>query len=122
MKRCSFADLASTGPEHVAAALIPGKRICGGGLSFHTPGMRTHDEGTHVHDHEEVFAILQGQGQIVLAALRVYFGSVHRKVRVCLPLWLRQGIYPARQRVPPPSNVQFVGRALDDLDHGLILP
>lgn len=64
MKRYRFSDLDSTGPEHVAAQLIPGRRIDHGGLSFHTPGMRTHDEGDHRHDNEEVFCIMQGKGSI----------------------------------------------------------
>ena len=64
MKRYTFADLGSSGPEHVASQLIPGKRIAHGGLSFHTPGMRTHSEGEHRHEDEEVFCIMQGRGQI----------------------------------------------------------
>lgn len=62
MQRYRFSDLGSDGPEHVASKLIPGRRIAAGGLSFHAPGARTHPEGEHRHDHEEVFCIVQGNG------------------------------------------------------------
>ena len=62
LKRFRIGDLGSDGPQHVAAGIVPGKRISGGALSFHTPGMRTHDDGPHVHADQEVFCILQGRG------------------------------------------------------------
>lgn len=67
MRRYTLADLA--GPEqrlpHVLARLVPGAYLCGGGLSFHARGMRTHgDEPRHVHPDHEVFCILQGRGWI----------------------------------------------------------
>jgi quercetin dioxygenase-like cupin family protein len=64
MRRYRLADLGSDGPEHVAHKIVPGKRIATGGLSFHTPGGRTHPEGEHRHDHEEVFCVVQGKGEI----------------------------------------------------------
>ena len=64
MKRYRFADLGSAGAEHVASRLVPGKRIAAGGLSFHAPGGRTHPEGTHRHDHDEVFCLVQGKGTL----------------------------------------------------------
>jgi quercetin dioxygenase-like cupin family protein len=64
MRRYQFRHLGSEGPEHIASKLIPGKRIAAGGVSFHAPGARTHPEGTHRHDHEEVFCILQGTGRL----------------------------------------------------------
>jgi mannose-6-phosphate isomerase-like protein (cupin superfamily) len=71
MKRYTFLDLGSTGPEHVASRLVPGKYIVRGGLSFHAIGWRTHgDEGAHVHDDHEVFCIMQGQGEIEIDGRR----------------------------------------------------
>ncbi len=64
MRRYRIGDLGSDGAEHVASRLVPGKRIAAGGLSFHAPGGRTHPEGDHRHDHEEVFCIMQGQGRL----------------------------------------------------------
>lgn len=64
MKRYHFNTLRSGGGGHVASGLVPGARLSEGGLSFHTPGMRTHDDGPHVHDREEVFCIMQGKGVI----------------------------------------------------------
>jgi mannose-6-phosphate isomerase-like protein (cupin superfamily) len=64
LKRYTFADLGSDGPEHVATKLVPGAYIARGGLSFHPIGFRTHGEGAHVHDDREVFCIMQGQGVI----------------------------------------------------------
>ena len=64
MKRYTFAALAAAGPEHVASRLIRGRRLNGGGLSFHAPGQRTHDDGRHAHDDEEVFCIMQGRGVV----------------------------------------------------------
>lgn len=64
MKRYRFSDLGSTGGNHVAFGLIPGARLSMGGLSFHPPGHRTHDDGRHVHDDCEVFCIMQGRGFI----------------------------------------------------------
>lgn len=64
MKRYTFADLGSDGPEHVASKLVPGKYIYHGALSFHAIGHRTHSEGEHVHDDREIFCIMQGRGVI----------------------------------------------------------
>jgi quercetin dioxygenase-like cupin family protein len=78
MRRYTFADLGSDGPEHVANRLIPGKRIAAGGLSFHAPGGRTHAEGEHRHDHEEVFCIVQGKGFVEIDGRRepIHAGDV----------------------------------------------
>lgn len=73
MRRYTFADLArpDEGAEHVLARLVPGAYISAGGLSFHTPGMRTHaDEPRHVHPDHEVFCILQGRGWIEIDGRR----------------------------------------------------
>lgn len=68
MKRYTFADLGSDGLTHVAARLIPGRRVDRGGLAFHTAGERVHaDEEVHVHDDEEVFCIVQGRGHLEIA-------------------------------------------------------
>lgn len=64
MRRYKLSDLSSDGPAHVASKLIPGQRIAAGGLSFHAPGGRTHPEGEHRHDHEEVFCLMQGKGTL----------------------------------------------------------
>ena len=67
MRRHTIADLARPGEglEHVAARLLAGRRLSAGGLSFHSPGMRTHaDETRHTHAHAELFCILQGRGRI----------------------------------------------------------
>ncbi len=65
MKRYRFADLDAMWPAHVAGRLIPGQRLAQGGLSFHPPGVRTHDKpGPHVHADHEVLCILQGKGII----------------------------------------------------------
>ncbi|NLN19264.1 MAG: cupin domain-containing protein [Firmicutes bacterium] len=70
MKRYRFHDLRADGGEHIASRIIPGKRLARGGLSFHTPGMRTHAAGRHVHDDHEVFCILQGRGFIEIDGQR----------------------------------------------------
>jgi len=73
MKRYTLADFArpDEGLPHVAARLIPGARLCQGGLSFHRAGERTHDsEGRHTHDDHEVFVIMQGRGWIEIEGRR----------------------------------------------------
>lgn len=70
MKRYTFPDLGSEGPEHIASKLVPGKYIVHGGLSFHKVGWRTHPEGEHVHADSEVFCIMQGQGEIEIDGRR----------------------------------------------------
>ena len=73
MQRYTLAALAPPGDTalHVAARLLPGARIASGGLSFHTPGMRTHgDQARHVHDDHEVFVIMQGRGWIEIEGRR----------------------------------------------------
>jgi quercetin dioxygenase-like cupin family protein len=70
MKRYRLKDLDSGGVEHVASKIIPGKRLAHGGLSFHAPGSRTHAEGEHRHDNEEVFCFLQGKGELELDGKR----------------------------------------------------
>lgn len=70
MRRYRFEDLSADGGEHVACRLIPGKRLARGGLGFHSPGLRTHDEGQHVHDDHEVFCIMQGRGFIEIDGRR----------------------------------------------------
>lgn len=79
MKRYRFADLGSSGPEHVVSALVPGRYINHGALSFHAVGMRTHHEGVHIHpDDREIFCIMQGQGEIEIDGRRepVHAGEV----------------------------------------------
>lgn len=73
MRRYTLSDLAgpADGAEHIAARLIPGARLAAGGLSFHTPGMRTHDgKDRHVHTDHEVFIIMQGRGWIEIEGRR----------------------------------------------------
>jgi hypothetical protein len=70
MKRLKISDLGSDGPQHVVHKLVPGAYIDHGGLSFHAVGFRTHPEGQHVHDNEEIFCILQGQGEIEIDGRR----------------------------------------------------
>ena len=70
MKRLKISDLGSDGPQHVVHELVPGAYIDHGGLSFHTVGFRTHPEGEHVHDNEEIFIILQGRGEIEIDGRR----------------------------------------------------
>ncbi len=78
MKRYTFSDLRSEGAEHVAAKLVPGKYIIHGGLSFHPVGWRSHPEGEHRHPYYEVFAIMQGRGEIEINGQRepVHAGEV----------------------------------------------
>jgi hypothetical protein len=78
MKRLKISDLGSDGPQHVAHKLVPGAYIDHGGLSFHAVGFRTHPEGQHVHDNEEIFCILQGRGEIEIDGRRepVHAGEV----------------------------------------------
>ena len=78
MKRFKLSDLGSDGPQHVAHKLAPGVFIDHGGLSFHPVGWRTHPEGQHMHDNEEIFCILQGQGEIEIDGRRepVHAGDV----------------------------------------------
>jgi mannose-6-phosphate isomerase-like protein (cupin superfamily) len=78
VKRYTFSDLVSNGPEHVVSKLVPGKYIVHGGLSFHAVGWRTHDEGLHVHDDGEIFCIMQGQGVLEIDGRRepIHAGEV----------------------------------------------
>lgn len=72
MKRLKLTDLSACTTTHFLQDIIPGQYLCHGGLSFKSPGQRTHDvgcvcaacdgEGRHVHiDDCEVFVILQGK-------------------------------------------------------------
>jgi len=70
MKRFKISDLGSDGPEHVVSAMLSGKYIVKGALSFHPVGWRTHSEGEHVHPDHEVFVIMQGQGEIEIDGRR----------------------------------------------------
>jgi quercetin dioxygenase-like cupin family protein len=78
MKRLKFSDLKSSDSEHVLHHLIPEKYIWKGGLSFHKPGMRTHDYAEERHDYYEVFAVMQGRGWIEIDGIRepIHAGEV----------------------------------------------
>lgn len=73
MKRYRIQDLQETrAGEHVLQSVLPGAHIYSGGLAFSKPGERSHTndgpEGRdyHVHQDEELFLIVQGQGTIEL--------------------------------------------------------
>ena len=69
MKRYRLKDLIRAAWSTSGSALIPGKRLAHGGC-FHAPGGRTHAEGEHRHDNEEVFCFLQGKGVLELDGKR----------------------------------------------------
>lgn len=74
MKTHRFAGLISEGPEHVAAQLVPGRYIMHGGLSFHPVGWRTHPEGNLRRGYHEIFAIVEGEGEMEIDGRR---GPIH---------------------------------------------
>ena len=70
MKRYRLTDLADIREGHFLADVIPGEFLTEGGLSFKSPGQRTHDhdgprgDDRHTHYDCEVFVILQGRGRM----------------------------------------------------------
>ncbi|MCD6289759.1 MAG: cupin domain-containing protein [Anaerolineae bacterium] len=72
MKRIHFSDLGRHSGRHVLAGILDGEWLNRGGLSFHPPGFRTHDdEPVHVHDTQEAFCIMQGHGVLELDGERI---------------------------------------------------
>ncbi|AIE84642.1 cupin domain-containing protein [Fimbriimonas ginsengisoli] len=69
MRRSRFADLEPG--THLFSAIVDGSRLYKGGLSFHTPGMVTHDqERPHLEVDQEIFCLLQGEGWIEVDGVR----------------------------------------------------
>ncbi|OXM82799.1 cupin domain-containing protein [Paenibacillus rigui] len=73
MKKLHIRDLAEMkGGQHILQDVLPGAYIYSGGLAFSRPGERSHTndgpEGRdyHVHQDEELFLIVQGQGTLEL--------------------------------------------------------
>jgi mannose-6-phosphate isomerase-like protein (cupin superfamily) len=111
MKRVRLKDLADNAAGHFLAGIVPGRYLCGGGLSFKKPGVRTHSgdgpAGTdlHVHDDCEVFVILQGKAIMEVEGKRhelttgdvfvVEPGEDHHLTSntedPCINLWLHTG-------------------------------
>ncbi len=57
--------------DQIFASLLPGRRLRSGGMSFHSPGLVTHDEHRpHTHEDREMFCLLQGEGWIEVNGLR----------------------------------------------------
>jgi mannose-6-phosphate isomerase-like protein (cupin superfamily) len=77
MKRLRLSDLGEVDPStHAFGALLKGVRISSGGLSFHSPGLVTHDEDRpHVHADQEMFCLLQGEGWIEVDGVREPVGA-----------------------------------------------
>lgn len=68
MRRYTIEDLKSqAGGGYVLCGILSGNRLYKGGVSFHRPGLITHDEQRpHVETDEEAFVILQGEGMLEL--------------------------------------------------------
>ena len=64
MKRYRLTELPDTHEGHILTGVISGRYINKGTMSYKPPGFRTHPEGNHVHDDEEIFVILQGKAQM----------------------------------------------------------
>jgi mannose-6-phosphate isomerase-like protein (cupin superfamily) len=61
MKRLTIADL-NPSDSVLMPALLGEKRIAGGGVYVFKPGETAHPESRHVHEVDEVFIFVQGQG------------------------------------------------------------
>ena len=67
MKIVRLNEIELSDDSHFLKGLLPGRYLCGGGLSYKPPGFRTHDHDgpggidQHVHDDHEAFIILQGK-------------------------------------------------------------
>jgi quercetin dioxygenase-like cupin family protein len=72
MQRYRLSDLGEAAPdEHVLAGFLTAARLAAGGVSFHAPGMVTHDEHRpHTHEDQEAFCLLQGEGWIEIDGVR----------------------------------------------------
>lgn len=72
MKRLRITDICpESDSSQVFSALLNGERIYNGGLSFHRPGLVTHDDHRpHVHGDAELFCLLQGEGWIEIDGRR----------------------------------------------------
>jgi len=114
MKRFRLSDLTAAGGAHALAGLLPGRYLSKSGLSFKSPGQRTHTadgpDGSdrHVHDDCEAFVILQGRAVMEVdgRAYDLVAGDVvviepgedHHLVAdaddPCINLWLHAGEQP----------------------------
>ena len=63
MKRLRISDLRPS-ESHLMPDLFGGRGVDHGGIHVFQPGEIAHPEPIHIHDSEEVFVILQGQGII----------------------------------------------------------
>ncbi len=120
MKRYRLSDLGKQPGRHVLAGLLEGQWLVRGGLSFHAPGFRTHDdEPIHTHETQEAFCIMQGRGILELNGqeIPVQAGDViiiepgenHHLIssedEPIINLWLHAGDEPhPNQRAEEPSR------------------
>ncbi len=65
MKQFTLADL--------LPAVLAGNVVERGGITRYESGARSHPEGHHIHEHHEVFVILQGSGHIEIDGARTPF-------------------------------------------------
>jgi len=66
MKRLRLNQLPDNREGHFLKGVVDGEYLSKGTMSPKPPGFRTHSEGVHVHDSEEIFIILQGKGHMEL--------------------------------------------------------
>ena len=77
MKRYRLNELPDVRDGHFLKGILPGKYICDGWMSAKAPGFRTHSldgpggSDRHVHDHVEVFVMLQGKAVMELDGKKI---------------------------------------------------
>ena len=111
MKLMRLAELPDNEQGHFLEGVVPGRFLARGGLSFQSPGARTHtDDGPggrdyHVHDDAEVFIILQGKARMEVDGTMhplttgdvciIEAGEDHHLIadegEPCVNLWLHAG-------------------------------
>jgi len=72
MRRARLSDLdLAEGTDQLFARVLIGSRLSTGGVSFHRPGMVTHDaDRPHTHAGQELFCLLQGEGWLEVDGVR----------------------------------------------------
>jgi mannose-6-phosphate isomerase-like protein (cupin superfamily) len=120
MRRYRLAELGDAAPgSHFLADVVEGARLYHGGLSFHPPGMVTHDaERPHVEVDQEVFCLLQGEGWIEIDGHReavragdvlvIEPGEDHHLIssehNPLINLWLHANAQGHPRQFPPESS------------------
>ena len=114
MKRYRLTDLPDVSEGHFLSGIVPGEFLREGGLSFKSPGQRTHTgdgpDGSdrHTHDDCEVFVTLQGRGRMEVDGIShpvttgdvivIEPGEDHHLIAdaddPCVNLWLHAGSRP----------------------------